>query len=186
MRVGRLLLAGVLVGVLMASGPATAALPACTTQAERDAMTVRAFQSYLMVAAVACNQAQAYNSFVSRYQGDLSAHGQRLKGYFQRVYGRGSEPKLNDFITDLANAWSQLHMANMGAYCKATWDTMWYLTKGQQAGPAGFAQAVAERSTSPVVRDLLCAGAAPAAATVAAATPPPPAPAAGATAPVKR
>lgn len=149
-------------GSFLTGGVAAAALPACTTQAERDAMTVRSFQSYLMVAAVACNQAQAYNGFVSRYQGELSSHGQRLKGYFQRVYGRSSDPHLNDFITDLANAWSQSHMANMGAYCKATWDTMWYLTQGPQAGAAGFAQAVAERATSPVVREVLCAGAVPA------------------------
>jgi hypothetical protein len=151
-----LLLSVTLVGVL-ANG-AEAARPACTTSAEREAMTVRAFQSYLMVAAVACNQATAYNGFVTRFQPELAASGQRLKGYFQRVYGGNAEKSLNDYITGLANAWSQVHMANMGGYCAATWETMWRLGKGSP-DRAALMTYVSGKSADPAVAEELCSGA---------------------------
>lgn len=157
MRVSPLLVFGILIG-LIAAGGAVAALPACVSAQERDAMTLRSFQSSLMVAAVGCNQTQAYNAFASRYRAELSATGPALRSYFQRVYGRGDESRLNAFITDIANAWSQRHMANKQAYCEETWTTMWSLTQGPQATRQGLAQAVATRARVPEAAAVLCAG----------------------------
>lgn len=151
---------------VLAALPAQAALPSCSNDGERQAMVIRSFQSYLMVAAVACNQAQAYNTFVTKNQGVLAAEGTRLKSYFRRVYGPGEKP-LNDFITGLANAWSQIHMSDMASYCRGTWETMWKLDTGK----IQLLDQARLTATQPAVATEMCAGAVT--TQVAAATPVP-------------
>ena len=137
-----------------------AALPACSSQVERDAMAVRSFQSYLMVAAVACAQDKAYNEFVTMYKTSLSDEGRQLRNYFSRVYGIGSSEKhLTDFVTDMANVWSQVHLSDMKAYCKGTWETMWYLTHGSRATYENVRSAAHQVSSHPAVMPVLCTGA---------------------------
>ncbi len=118
-----------ILALIVFAQPAQARLPACTSAAERDAMAVRALQSFFMLAGVACNQADSYNRYMTRYQAQVAAHTEHLKGYFTRVYGRKGETHLNDFVTNLANAWSQVHLDGMNTYCKATWDILVQLEK---------------------------------------------------------
>lgn len=151
------------------SSAAFAKPAACVSEAERQAMAVRAFQSQLMVAAVACNQADAYNTFARRYQTQLTSQGESLKAYFKRAHAGKSEKELNNFITELANAWSQVHLQNMTSYCKATWATMWQLEKHPQSA-ADFVTTARNQSYIANVVPVLCDGAAvPAASQVAAA-----------------
>lgn len=117
-------------------------------------MLVRGLQSYLMMAGVACNQGDAYNRFVTANQTELSTQGVALRGYFQRVYGSGAERHLNDFITGLANAWSQVHMTNMGNYCKSTWEMMYQLEKQPQPLKQLSMGVVAQ----PTVTQVMCSG----------------------------
>ena len=138
----------------LAAMPVRAALPACVSETEKQAMIVRSFQSYLMVAAVACNQAQAYNTFISKNQRMISGEGTALKAYFHRVYGPGEKP-LNDFITALANAWSQIHMSDMSAYCGGTWETMWKLNTGK----IQFIDQARLTASQPAVAAEMCSGA---------------------------
>ena len=126
----RLLAVSLIAVSVLTAMPVRAALPACVSESEKQAMIIRSFQSYLMVAAVACNQAQAYNTFIRKNQRVISGEGNTLKAYFNRVYGPGEKP-LNDFITALANAWSQIHMRDMNTYCRGTWETMWKLDTGK-------------------------------------------------------
>ena len=148
----------VAVALLLSPAPASAALQACTSTAEQQAMQVRSFQSYLMVAGVACNQAAAYNKFMNRYQSFISGHGNNLKSYFTRAYGANSATKMNGLITDLANAWSQIHMKNMNSYCKATWDTFWYLDQEPAATAPAKLLSYAQTTTAPqsMVVGTLC------------------------------
>jgi hypothetical protein len=148
-----------LVALLAFTAPASAALPACANETERQAMAVRALQSYFMVAGVACNQAAAYNKFITKYQSPVSAYGSALKSYFTRVYSGSAERQLNDFITGLANAWSQVHMQDMGTYCKGTWEAMWQLDKEPSADPAKLVQYARSVSVQPAVTSVMCAGA---------------------------
>jgi len=143
--------------MLTLSLPAYAVAP-CANDAEREAMAMRALQSEFMMAGVACNQAAAYNSFVTKYQSVISAEGVRLKSYFSRVYGGSGEKQLNDFITDIANAWSQVHMKDMQSYCNSTWERMWKANSTTLDRTALVAQA-RERAGVPVVSATMCAGA---------------------------
>jgi hypothetical protein len=137
--------------------PAAAALPSCTSASEQNAMTVRAFQSFLMLAGVACNQAQAYNRFMTRYNGQISGHGDALKGYFQRVYAAKAEAKMNDFVTELANAWSAIHLRDMKGYCKASWDIMMLLERLPRVDDSKLVQASRAMAGQKPVPDVLCA-----------------------------
>ncbi len=162
----RLFAVSLIVLSVLSAQPVRAALPACASESEKQAMVIRSFQSYLMVAAVACNQASAYNTFMTKNQAMLSAQGNNLKGYFHRVYGRGDK-QLNDFITSLANAWSQIHMSDMGGYCRGTWETMW---KIDTAKVSLIDQAKLTASQPAVAREM-CSGAVAPSTQVAAAAP---------------
>lgn len=139
---------------LAVSSAAHASLPNCASDVERQAMMVRGLQSYLMMAGVACNQADAYNRFVQTNQAELSAQGTALKGYFRRVYGGNYESHLNDFITEIANAWSQVHMSNMSNYCKSTWEMMYRLEKT----PQPLTQLSMGIAAQPSVTAVMCSG----------------------------
>ncbi len=142
-----------MVGLVFTSS-AHAALPSCASDGERQAMLVRGLQSYLMMAAVACNQSDAYNKFINNNQAELSRQGHSLKAYFQRVYGGSSETHLNKFITEIANEWSQVHMANMTNYCKSTWDMMYQLEKQ----PMPLTEVSKGIAAQPGVTNAMCSG----------------------------
>lgn len=148
----------VLIAMLLCSlcFQAQAALPSCTTAAEQNAMSVRAFQSFLMLAGVACNQAQAYNRFMTRYNVQVSSHGDALKSYFSRVYPHHSETKMNDFVTELANAWSAIHLRDMKGYCKASWDIMMLLERLPRVDDSKLIQASRAMANQKPVPDVLC------------------------------
>jgi len=131
--------------------------PACTGETEKDAMAVRVLQSEFMVAAVACNQASAYNSFVRKFQTFLTSQGLALKGYFARIDGPHSERGLNDFLTEIANGWAIVHMKDKNAYCKNAWDRMWIATN-QSTPKADLIAQARERALVPSVSGSLCPG----------------------------
>jgi hypothetical protein len=147
----------VILVVLLLAPSAQAALPSCKTQAEQNAMSVRAFQSFLMLAGVACNQADAYNRFMTRYKGQITDHSGALKSYFARVYPRSSDAKMNDFVTDLANAWSGVHLKNMQSYCKASWDIMTLLERLPQVDDARLIRSARAMAAQDGVVQTLCA-----------------------------
>lgn len=149
----RFALVAAMIGLLFSSA-AQAGLPGCASESERQAMLVRGLQSYLMMAGVACNQGDAYNRFVTRNQSELTAQGHALKAYFQRVYAGNAERRLNDFITEIANAWSQVHLTNMANYCKSTWEMMYLLEKN----PQPLSEVSRGVSTQPGVTAVMCAG----------------------------
>jgi hypothetical protein len=107
---------------LAAAGAAQAA--GCVDARERDSMSVRALQTRLMVAALACNARDNYNEFVNRYRPHLAGHGRALRGYFERSFGRGAQRALDVYVTDLANRASQLSNADRGAFCAHSADSL--------------------------------------------------------------
>ncbi len=108
-------------GVAAAAVPARAAsdLATCVTAEEAVAFSLRHLQSRLMVAALACNQRDAYNNFVEAFRAPLADGGADLISYFKRT--GGGQPALNRHITQLANV-AGLHRAEAPEqFCQQTW-----------------------------------------------------------------
>ena len=98
----RLLIGGL---AALVAGPAIA--QSCVQPAERTAFDIRALQSQLMVAALACNQDAAYNAFVRRYQNDLASAYRGVQGHFRRTAGGSHQRELNAHSQEQIRAGSQ-------------------------------------------------------------------------------
>lgn len=98
----RLMLGGL---AAVIAGPAIA--QSCVQPSERAAFEVRALQSQLMVAALACQKDADYNAFVRKFQGELAGSYRDIQGHFRRTAGNGHQRALDGFITTLANEQSQ-------------------------------------------------------------------------------
>jgi len=91
----------------------------CLQPTERTAIEVRALQSQLMVAALACNKTNDYNAFVTRYQRDLGEAYKAVTSHFKRVHGNvQGQKQLDIFITQLANAQSQDGIDQGSTFCQ--------------------------------------------------------------------
>ncbi len=82
----------------------------CASSGELQSLGMRALQSELMVAALACGKKQDYNNYIGLFSQDLQWQGQQLKGYFSRNYGSQSERELNTFVTQMANQASRVSL----------------------------------------------------------------------------
>lgn len=114
------ILASGIASILLFSAAPALAKSSCATSEEVTAMNARVLQSDLMVAALSCKQQPAYNAFVKKYNSDLVRRSGSVKGYFQRVYGKGGEHQMNKFITGLANDSSTASLSmSQSVYCAA-------------------------------------------------------------------
>ncbi|WP_237182107.1 hypothetical protein [Roseomonas marmotae] len=112
----------------------------CLQPAERTAMEVRALQSQLMVAALACNKSDQYNAFVRRYQRDLGEVYKSVTAHFKRVHGNAQGQKqLDVFMTHLANAQSQDGIDQGSFFCQNVAPLFTQAMSPQQAGVATLA-----------------------------------------------
>ena len=110
----RSLLAGV-AAMLLAP---TIASAACLQPAEKTAFDIRALQSQLMVAALACGQQDDYNAFMRKFPNDLAAAFRGVAGHFRRTGGSQHQRQLDQYITNLANGQSQLSIARGSFFCR--------------------------------------------------------------------
>lgn len=77
-----------------------AAAALCAQPDEMDALRVSALRQNMMVAAIMCSQADAFNRFVISYRDDFIASDHTLMGYFVR---RGDSAGYDSYKTRLAN-----------------------------------------------------------------------------------
>ncbi|MGG5809948.1 hypothetical protein [Falsiroseomonas sp. CW058] len=155
----RLLLAGLAAGV---AGPAIA--QSCVQSAERTAFEVRALQSQLMVAALACQRDGDYNAFVRKFQGELAGSYRTIQSHFRRTAGGGAQRELDGFITTLANAQSQDGIRQGSQFC-GTVGPLFQLALAQ-SNAAALADLTADRNVLNPLTTPACpaSAAAPAAA----------------------
>jgi hypothetical protein len=113
----RRLTAVALTALMAFSAPAFAA--SCVQSNQATAFALRHLQSRLMVAALSCNQRDAYNAFVSHFQPALADGGRSLSAYFD---GRGGKRALNSYITEIANAAGLDRAADPRGFCRQTWE----------------------------------------------------------------
>jgi hypothetical protein len=109
-------LAGVVIAGLVAT--AVAAAEPCARTAEKAAFDVAGLKSELMVTAIACQAQERYNSFVTRFRGDLQSQERSLNSYFNRTAGRHASQQHDDYITSLANAQSQEGISRGTFFCQ--------------------------------------------------------------------
>lgn len=127
MGASRRLIVSTLTALLAFSPPAFAA--SCVKSSEATAFSLRHLQSRLMVAALSCNQRDAYNAFVSRFQSELADGGRNLIAYFER---NGGHTALNAYITEIANAAGLDRAADPHGFCEQTWEVFASLTEAPQ------------------------------------------------------
>lgn len=86
---------------LALANPALAA--DCASPAEAAALKTAVMQQELMVAALQCHEAGAYNRFVINYRGELQSSDAALKAFFVRRGGEHGEAGYDTFKTKAAN-----------------------------------------------------------------------------------
>jgi hypothetical protein len=100
-----------------APAPPTRTAPICARPAEKSAFDVSGLKSQLMVIAVSCHAEDRYNDFVIRYRGELVNDEKALDSFFRRAYGRRAQQEHDDYITQLANAQSELGLQEGTSFC---------------------------------------------------------------------
>jgi hypothetical protein len=98
--------------------PPTEKAAMCVRPPEKDAFEISALKSQLMVTAISCQSEDKYNAFVARYRTDLVGEEKALNTFFGRAYGRRAQQEHDDYITQLANAQSQLGNKSGTAFCR--------------------------------------------------------------------
>jgi hypothetical protein len=88
----------------------------CASDAAYQALSMRALQSELTVAALACRQKSLYKLFVEENAGPLQAQGDALRAYFIE---NGGEHGMNKFVTQMANQASRISLETpWEEYCR--------------------------------------------------------------------
>lgn len=89
----------------------------CAKPHEQTALSARALQTELMVAALSCRNQALYNAFIRKFRGELAEQGRSLQSFFQRQHGAQGRKNLNAFITQLANGASRRSYNERVAFC---------------------------------------------------------------------
>jgi hypothetical protein len=89
------------IALLAIAHPALAA--GCASPSDASALKTAVMQQELMVAALQCHEAAAYNRFVMAYRGELQSSDATLKAFFVRRGGEHGEAGYDTFKTKAAN-----------------------------------------------------------------------------------
>ena len=89
----------------------------CATPADIAALKTAVMQQELMVAALQCREAGAYNRFVIDYRGELQASDATLKAFFARRGGKHGEAGYDTFKTKAANLSALAQARNTRSFC---------------------------------------------------------------------
>ncbi len=90
----------------------------CAKPAEKEAVEVAGLKSRLMVAALSCNVAPKYNTFITGHRPSLTAEEKVLAQYFNRNYGaKRGQTEMDQYITALANSQSQKRRREATNFC---------------------------------------------------------------------
>ena len=91
---------------------------ACVRPQDMAALQTATVQQRFMVAALTCDAADLYNSFVKAYRGDLQKSDAALRAYFVRRDERSGVANYNAYKTKLANVYSSRSAGNLRSYCR--------------------------------------------------------------------
>ncbi|MBO0710530.1 MAG: hypothetical protein J2P47_04525, partial [Acetobacteraceae bacterium] len=86
--------------------------------ADQPVFDLQGLKSQLMVLASGCPGAEGdYNAFVTRFRPALTANDAAMAAYFRRAYGRRAQREQDAFITNLANAQSEVGLQQGSEFC---------------------------------------------------------------------
>ena len=91
----------------------------CVRPQDMAALQTATVQQHFMVAALSCDTADLYNSFVGAYRGDLQKSDGALRAYFLRRDARTGLADYNAFKTKLANVYSARSAGNLKSFCRS-------------------------------------------------------------------
>ncbi len=109
---------------LLAAGllvPPAAQAAGCTSQSDQVVFDLAALKSQMMVLTTSCQGTDGdYNAFVNRYKPELGANDQAFASYFKRVFGRQAQREQDAYVTNLANAQSEVGLSQGTDFCPHT------------------------------------------------------------------
>jgi hypothetical protein len=103
------------IALLALANPALAA--GCASPTDAAALKTAVMQQELMVAALQCHEAPAYNRFVMSYRGELQSSDAALKAFFVRRGGEHGEAGYDTFKTKAANLSALEQARDARAFC---------------------------------------------------------------------
>ena len=103
------------IALLAFAHPALAA--GCASPADASALKTAVMQQELMVAALQCREAGAYNRFVMTYRDELQSSDASLKAFFVRRGGEHGESGYDTFKTKAANLSALEQARDTAAFC---------------------------------------------------------------------
>ncbi|MBB4264488.1 hypothetical protein [Roseospira visakhapatnamensis] len=102
------------VGVTDLPAPAASCGPRAEGEAPPPVIATRALQTRLMVAALTCDQREAYGVFVTRFRTQLSVNADSLTTRFR---GRGGQGQVDRLVTRLANGAAADSIRDRDGFC---------------------------------------------------------------------
>lgn len=145
---------GLLVAGALAISSGTIVGGATASEAlDHTSVHTRKLQTELMVSALYCDQQARYNAFVRRFEGELMSSGRQLKALFVSRHGaRHAVPKLDAFLTRLANQESQRRLTLGTRYCRDAQDLFTQVLRLPQRHLVAFAS---DRASMPLPQGRL-------------------------------
>lgn len=110
----RVVFSGLVAAGLLSSQIASAA---CVPSDERAALDLAGLKTQLMVITLTCQSDTKYNAFISKFKPDLVAEERVVKTYFSHVYGRLSQKRQDEYMTQLANVKSDAGLRQGNRFC---------------------------------------------------------------------
>lgn len=110
----RMLFSGLVAAGLLTSQTAGAA---CVPTGQRDALDLVGLKTQLMVITLTCHLDSQYNAFINKFKPDLVAEERTAKSYFSHNYGRSSQKRQDEYMTQLANAKSDAGLRQGNRFC---------------------------------------------------------------------
>jgi len=148
----------------------------CLLPPEREAFTVIALKSALMVGALSCGHSEQYDDFMTQFQPFIASEQHVMDTYFTRAGGLANQSDEDSFITSLANSQSVASIAEGPAFCPGNSDLFdellalknqaaleTFIAANTPAPPAGFTLCAPPRPPAqkpPPPPGLIVAGAA--------------------------
>lgn len=110
----RMLFSGLVAAGLLTSQVAGAA---CVPADDREALDVAGLKTQLMVITLTCKMDSQYNAFINKFKPELVAEERTAKNYFSHVYGRSSQKRQDEYMTQLANSKSDAGLRQGTRFC---------------------------------------------------------------------